>query len=165
MEPQVVYDTHGKHWTKWMGGNGIENFFDKYTIDWTPPQMLWPQFRDFLAHQNIPADLVQRIWEAIVLSARNCLGVREVIAEALNQPILLEDLGQAIKRAPGPSGLSYTIMKEWPDSALIKTHEAVAQIWEEKIILSCWNQKWLCPKPKVDPEEATLHDLQPLNLV
>jgi len=49
--------------------------------------------------------------------------------------------------------------KEWPDSALIKVHEAVAQIWKEKIIPSCWNQKWLRSKPKVDPEEATLQEM------
>jgi len=84
MEPQVVHDSHVKHGTEWMGGNGIETFFDKYTIDWTQPQMLWPQFQDFPAHQNIPADLVQRIWEAIVLPARNCLGLRERIAVALS---------------------------------------------------------------------------------
>jgi len=58
MEPHVVHDTHVKHWTERMGGNGIETFFDKYTIDWTQPQMLWPQFWDFPVHQNIQVDLV-----------------------------------------------------------------------------------------------------------
>jgi len=82
----------------------------------------------------------------------------------------LEDLRQAIKREqgksiPGPSGLSYAIMKEWPESVLIKAHQTVSEIWKEKIIPKCWNQKWLCPKPKVDPEEATLEDLRPLNLL
>ena len=56
------------------------------------------------------------------------------------------------------------MMKEWPESVLIKAHQAVSEIWKEKIIPQCWNQKWLCPKPKVDPEEATLQDLRPLNL-
>jgi len=41
----------------------------------------------------------------------------------------------------------------------------VTEIWKEKIIPQCWNQKWLCPKPKVDPEEATLQGLRPLNLL
>jgi len=153
-----------------MGGSGIETFFDQYSIDWTQPQELWPQFRDYPAHQQIPADLVLRIWDAIILPANNFHGLREEIAEALNRPISLEDRRQAIKRAPGtsvpgPSGLSYAMMKEWPESVLIKAHQAVSEIWKEKIIPQCWNQKWLCPKPKVDPEEATLQDLRPLNLL
>jgi len=90
-------------------------------------------------------------------------------SRALNQPISLEDLRQEIKRAPGnsvpgPSGLSYAMMKEWSDSALLKAHEAVDQIWKEKIIPNCWNEKWL-PKPKADPEEATLKYLRPLKLL
>jgi hypothetical protein len=127
MEPQKVHDTHAKHWKEWMGGSGIETFFDQYSIDWTQPQELWPQFRDYPAHQQIPADLVLRIWDAIILPANNFHGLREEIAEALNLPISMEDLRQAIKRAPGtsvpgPSGLSYAMMKEWPESVLIKAH-------------------------------------------
>jgi len=144
-----------------MGGSGIETFFGKFTINWTQIQMLWPQFRDYPAHQHIPADLIQRIWDAIILPVRNFLGIRDEIAEALSQPISLEDLRQAIKPAPsnsvpGPSGLSYAMMKDCSDSALIYAHEAVAKIWKEKIKSNCWNKKWLCPRSKVDPEEATL---------
>jgi len=53
---------------------------------------------------------------------------------------------------PGPSGLSYAMMKEWPESVLVRAHAAVQVIWEEKIIPVCWNKKWLFPKPKIQPD-------------
>jgi len=61
MEPQKVHDAHVQHWTEGMGGSGIETLFDQYTIDWTQPQKLLPQFRNFPAQQKIPTDLIQRI--------------------------------------------------------------------------------------------------------
>ena len=57
------------------------------------------------------------------------------------------------------------MMKEWPETVLMRVHETVDKIWREKLIPECWNKKWLCPKPKVDPEIATLNDLRPLNLL
>jgi len=125
MEPQKVHDTHVQHWTEWMGGSVIETFFDQYTIDWTQPQKLWPQFRDFPAHQKISVDLAQRIWDAIVLPANSFHGLREEISEALSQLISHDQV-------PGPSGLSYAMMKEWPESLLIKAHQAVTEIWKER---------------------------------
>jgi len=118
--------------------------------------VLWQQFRDFPAHGAIPEGLVQRIWQEI--------------GEALTQPITLEDLRIAIRLAPsssvpGPNSLSYAMMKEWPDAVLVKAHKAVKTIWDAKIIPESWNRKWLCPKPKVDPEEFTLKDLRLLNLL
>jgi len=68
-----------------MGGNGIEALFDKYTIDWTQLQALWPQFQDYPTHQNIPVDLVQIIWETIDLPANNFFGLQEEIAQALKR--------------------------------------------------------------------------------
>ena len=57
------------------------------------------------------------------------------------------------------------MMKEWPESVLVRAHAAVQAIWEDKIIPACWNKKWLCPKPKIQPDLATLQDLRPLNLL
>jgi len=83
--------------------------------------------------------------------------------EAPTQPITLEDLRIAIRFAPsssvsGPSGLAYAMLKLWPEAVLIEAHMAVKPIWEDKFIPECSSKKWLCPKPKVGPDLATLQD-------
>jgi len=118
----------------------------------------------------IPKTLVKQIWTAIIQALNEYANFPFETSEALNQPITLDDLRVAIKRLPssslpGPSGLFYAKMIEWPKAVLVKAHEAVAAIWKDKIIPECWNKKWLCPKPKIDPEKATLQDLCPLNLL
>jgi len=35
-------------------------------------------------------------------------------------------------------------------------------MWNIKLIPECWNKKWLCSTPKIDPAEQ---DLRPLNLL
>jgi exonuclease III len=170
LDPITIHDTHVQHWTEWLNGSQVKTFFDDHIIDWTNPQQHWPQFRDHPAHVAIPADLVLRIWNAIIMPKESSDAARQEISEALLQPITIEELRQSIRLAPsnsvpGPSGLSYNMMKEWPLAVLEKAHAAVAQIWEDKIVPSCWNVKWLCPKPKVQPDLATLQDLRPLNLL
>jgi len=48
------------------------------------------------------------------------------------------------------------MMKERPEPVLVRAHTAVP---------ACWNKKSLYPKPKIQPDLATLHDLRPLNLL
>jgi len=57
------------------------------------------------------------------------------------------------------------MIKEWPKPVLVQAHAAIQAIWEDKIIPSCWNKKWLCPKPKIQPDLATLQDPSPRNLL
>jgi exonuclease III len=168
-DPLNIHDTHVAHWKEWLQGTHENTFFDEHTIDWENPHQKWPEFRDYPAHKHIPKQLVQRIWTAIMQPTQDTK-TRQEIGEALSQPVTIEDLRQAIRTSPsgsvpGPSGLSYAMMKEWPESVLTKAHAAMSEIWEQKIIPSCWNKKWLCPKPKIQPDQATLQDLRPLNLL
>ena len=170
VDPVDIHDTHVEHWKEWLQGTNEKTFFDDHHIDWENAQQLWPQFRDYPAHKHIPAPLVHRIWQAITQPNLDLSDTRTEIMEALLQPISLDDLRKAIRKAPsgsvpGPSGLSYAMMKEWPEPVLARAHAAVQAIWADKIIPSCWNKKWLCPKPKVHPDLATLQDLRPLNLL
>ena len=103
------------------------------------------------------------MWRAIVQPSEDTK-TRQEIQDSLTLPITIDDLRLAIRTAPsgsvpGPSGLSYAMMKEWPEAVIIKAHAAVSEIWEQKRIPPCWNKKWLCPKPKIQPDQATLQDL------
>ena len=170
VDPIQIHDLQTTHWKKWFSSSGQPTFFDLYAIDWSAPQELYKTFLQFEAHNAIPLELLQCIWKAITSPTDTHPKLRELLTVSLARPIELEEVEHAIKKAPagsvpGPSGLSYAMMKEWPEKVVLKFHKALNHIWEQKIIPKEWNIKWLCPKPKVDPDIATLDDLRPLNLL
>jgi len=108
--------------------------------------------------------------DAIVLPTNSFHGLREEIAEAFSQPTLLEDLRQQSSEPPGTlfqAPVTYHIRHDEGMARISINHSSLGGVrhLEGEIIRNFWNQKWLYPKPKVDPEEATLQDFQPLNLL
>eukprot|EP01041_Mallomonas_annulata_P042122 gene42122-biopygen5635 len=65
--------------------------------------------------------------------------------------------------APGPTGLTYAMIKAWPAETQKMAYQALAAMWEDRQIPPWWKWRWLIPVPKkTDP---TLADLRPLTLV
>ena len=124
----------------------------------------------FPSHISIPKATLETIWEAITVPKFDDHLVKTKLAETTERPVTIEDLKAAITRAPvtsvpGPSGLSYAMMKEWTPKGLQKAFDCMTMIWETGQIPNWWKRKWLCPKAKVDPSQATLEDLRPLCLI
>ena len=169
-DPLIIHDTQVQHWKEWFGDTEANTFFDHFTIDWTEPQVHREEFLNFPTHINIPRELLHRIWNSIIQPSIKFPTIGAQIQTEVSKPITIEEVRAAIKKAPsgsvpGPSGLSYAMMKEWPEQVLVSAQETMNTIWEGKLIPEVWNIKWLCPKPKIDPEKATLDDLRPLNLL
>ena len=55
------------HWNTWLAADGLPNFFDSFSIDWSEPQALRDDFMNFLSHISIPVDTRQAIWEALTV--------------------------------------------------------------------------------------------------
>ena len=168
--PIEIHDHQARHWKQWFSETYQASFFDLHTIDWSAPHEQWQNFMNFPSHEFIPKSLLQIIWDAIISPSKEFPQLRNMLKDILERPITMAEVQLAIKRAPsgsipGPSGLSYAMMKEWPEEATKLFHSSINVLWEQKIIPQEWNLKWLCPKPKVDPEIATLNDLRPLNLL
>jgi len=133
VDPLTIHDTHGEHLKERLQETNEKTFFDNHHIDWKNVQQFWLQFRDFPAHKHIPAHMALRIWQAITQPNIDSADKRREILEALSHPILLKDLRNAIRKAPsgsmpGPSGLSYAMMKEWHEPVLVRAHTAVQAI-------------------------------------
>ena len=134
------------------------------------PYTLKDAFLSYPGQSSIPIDILTRIWEAIVGQAARFPNLADKLQEATSQIITIEELRAAIARTPassvpGPSGLSYAMMKEWPEEVLQAAHLAMTQIWETGTIPNWWQWKWNCPIPKTDPDIATLDDLRPIALL
>ncbi len=67
------------------------------------------------------------------------------------------------RSAPGFSGLSYLMVKLWPDAMVERAYDCLRDAWKNKVGLEGWGTRLLAPIPKKpDPE---LKDLRPLMLV
>ena len=169
-DPVAIHETFANHFEQWHQGNGRQTFFDDHIIDWEDIQSTREDFLTYAGHVLIPRDILIRIWDAIVAPTQKFPGLSAKLQEVTSTPITIDELRAAIQRAPassvpGPSGLSYAMMKEWPDEVLLTAHSAMTTIWDTGTIPSWWQWKWICPIPKVDPETATLDDLRPIALL
>ena len=169
-DPIAIHETFANHFEQWHQGNGRRTFFDDHVIDWEDPQRSRDFFLTYPGHALIPRDTLLLIWEAIVAPSQTFPDLSAKLQEVIKAPICIEELRAAIRRAPassvpGPSGLSYSMMKEWPEEVLLAAHTAMTMIWDTGTIPEWWQWKWICPIPKVDPDLATLDDLRPIALL
>jgi hypothetical protein len=65
--------------------------------------------------------------------------------------------------AGGISGLTYNMVKAWPDKVKELAYALLSECWANNIIPDFWRIKWLVPIPKTP--EPTLNDLRPLSLI
>ena len=169
-DPLAIHDKHTAHWRHWFSSPESPNFFTHHEIDWSYPQDSKDDFMEFPNHLCIPLNIRENIWNALTVPKYDGPAVKEKLAEATTRPVTIEDLKAAISKAsstsvPGPSGLSYLMMKTWTPKVLQEAFDAMTMIWETGQIPLWWKKKWLCPKAKVDPALATLEDLRPISLL
>jgi len=79
--------------------------------------------------------LRENIWNALTVPKYDGPAVKEKLTEATSRPVSIEDLKAAIAKAsassvPGPSGLSYAMMKTWTPKVLLEAFNAMTMIWE-----------------------------------
>ena len=169
-DPLAIHDAHTAHWRQWFLGDALSNFFSCYDIDWSSPQEHREDFMNFPAHVGIPTNILDNLWNALTVPKFDSVTVRSKLADVTSKPVSLDDLRQAIAKSstssvPGPSGLSYAMIKSWTPAVLKEAFDAMTMVWETGQIPNWWKRKWICPKAKIDPSLATLDDLRPISLL
>jgi len=53
----------------------------------------------------------------------------------------------------------------WPEELITQVHSDLSLLWATKTVPSWWQQRWLCPIPKVPTPDPGMGDLRPLMLV
>ena len=168
-DPVEIHNQHVIWWKQWYADKGFDSFFLTHQIDWTNTDAMKDSFMTFKEHLPIPIEILEKIWTAITeVSGRD-----QVLAEikaTLDTPITYDEFSRAIDlskdgSAPGVSGCSYSMMKEWNVSTRQEAFGSLTQLWQEKRIPPWWQIKYLCPKPKIAADEATLSDLRPIQLI
>lgn len=128
----------------------------------------WENFSDLHNRLGIPVDLLRRLWHAIErVPAKKDLAVS--LEEALGVPPSYEDFCRLIGKlntssAGGMSGLTYSMIKAWPEAFKAAAYSALAAIWESGVPPEYWKFKWIVPLPK-DSGEVKISRLRPIVLL
>ena len=96
--------------------------------------------------------------------------IQTQMATSLNTPPTMAEFESQIKRisrdsTPGPSGLTYNMIKAWPSEVVSAAHSALTEIWERKMIPESWKWRWIVAIPKKSDPHPLLADLRPITLV
>jgi hypothetical protein len=119
------------------------------------------QFQERYEQENIPASTLRAIWNGF------CPKVRSP-NHALAKTHSFDELDAAIRHlktnsAPGMSGLSYNMIKTWPQEVREAVYNDLRDLWERREFPDDWTWRWLAPIPKVP--DPSLNHLCPLSLL
>jgi hypothetical protein len=171
-DPVKIHSAIANHFQQWFSpppgtNTGIHSPETRWTDILTDREM----FEAHGAKQNIPTHLVETLWAAVIHPAQqpHFLEAQEAIRVALDRPPRFETFKYAIqhgktKSSPGPSGLTYTMMKQWPDQVVQTIYDLLVRLWNTKTHPDHWQQKWAVFIPKVTGSKS-LNDLRPIMLL
>ena len=114
------------------------------------------------------------IWDALQ-STRSKLDdggrgtLRERMSTILNRAPTLEEFKAVLRkgvggRAPGMTGLTYGLMKIWPEELMDRVYDLLVRQWNSDSMSEFMKWRWLCPIPKKQGD-ISMEDLRPLSLV
>ena len=118
---------------------------------------LWGRFIGFTLEESM------KIYHAII-SVPNRSKVQDALATLGDCPPSYQDFLDAIKSSPGTtasgsSGLTYAMMKAWPEEVSRLAYDLLAKMWEAKHVPDWWKFRWLAPIPK-NPLAPTVDELR-----
>jgi hypothetical protein len=67
-------------------------------------------------------------------------------------------------KASGPTGLTYDMVRNWPDTVIRRTYNILRNLWKDKHIPACAKWRWLALIQKV-PGSEKLTDMRPISLL
>ena len=109
-------------------------------------------WNELIADTRIPTEVGDTLWQAFQPRPLSLDGRKEA-DELANYTPSLEEFTKYImtlnpRSAPGFSGLSYLMVKLWPDSVIERAYDCLVEAWKNKVGLVGWGTRLLAPIPK-----------------
>jgi hypothetical protein len=144
-------------------------------VDWLTVYENYEMFIELTNATGVPLELRDLIWQAMQSTSdklderKGELTLREQMSEILNTAPTLEEFTAVIRkgvggRTPGMTGLTYGLMKIWPEDVIKKVYDLMVQQWTNKAMPEFMKWRWLCHIPK-KMGDIRREDLRPLSLV
>ena len=130
----------------------------------------WRQDHEDHLLQTLAADATPDVQSLLdELQHKPTQDIRNEIAKALAAPITLADfkaslLSSAPKTAPGPSGITISMLKSIPEELLETLFHHYNAMWEAKYVPASWRKRVMAMIPKHD-NAPTIQDMRPIMLL
>jgi hypothetical protein len=167
-DPSEVHKTWTEHFTNYY--KIPEEFKNELhrADDWMPIITDRQRFMLIHSNSNIPQWCLDTAFDALQVKP-GALQVRSTLSVSLEPPPTVEDLYKSIRHtktnsAPGPSGLSYNMLKSFPREMVEYVHSLLAHYWLPGPKPKSWKWRWLHLIPKTIKDVMGLNDCRPLML-
>jgi len=138
--------------------------------DWRPMIQNKDKFLSIFQSSNIPSWCLDIVYQALQ-EKPEALAVRNVLISSLETPPTLAEFKSAIRHtktnsAPGPSGLSYNMLKSLPRDMVEWVHDKWVWFWNlpHDDLPKSWRWRYLHQLPKNFMEIMGFNDFRPLML-
>jgi hypothetical protein len=134
--------------------------------DWTILMTDYDDFKSHFPNANIPDDIMRILYNAI--QQRPSEEKQLALAASLNKEPTQHEFEKALRRpngnsAAGKSGLSYNMMKIWPDDLKSDFFQLLLQLWNQNITPPYWKEEMINLIPKVPL--PSIDQLRPITLL
>jgi hypothetical protein len=111
------------------------------------------------------------------------LKIHHALTNVKNRDKVFDELSEGILRTPpsyetfrhsvchhagdtagGMQGLTFAMMKAWPEEVMKQVYDLLCSLWVERMVPMWWQYRWLIPIPK-RPETPSLQELRPIVLL
>jgi hypothetical protein len=138
------------------------------TVDWEPIVSDRSRFMDIHRDSNIPQWCLDNVFLALQIKPQ-AYQVHDILSVTLADPPSIEDLYKSIRcaktnSAPGPSGLSYNMLKSMPREMVEQLHTWLALLWQSRTKIASWGWRWLHLISKTITAKVGLNDCRPIML-
>ena len=169
VNPEAVHAMVTEHFRKWYAAPTSRSSPLHTDKSWEASLASLDTFQDTIAHTKTPLWASAVIYDAMMNNPHRDDTAAELQLLLITPPSF-EEFTTAIKHlhngsAPGVSGLSYNMIKSWPDSCKQMAYDCLSKQWEDKHVCSSWKWRWLVPIPKKQNDITQLNDLRPLMLL
>ena len=166
--PAAVHDMITSHFKDWYASPATPDLLHT-NPDWKAYLADLPSFQASVCHTGVPPWASALIYDAITNMPQREATETELSALFASPPTY-SDFSRTIRNlknnsAPGMSGLSYNMIKAWPDSCKQMAYECLSRQWTAKHVCPSWRWRWLVPIPKKHNDLTLLSDLRPLMLI
>ena len=134
--PETVHTAATVHFKEWYAMP--DHLMDTlHSIDdWRPHLQNYDDFRASYPNSKVPDHLMRQIFVAMQ-DVDNAQTVRSQLTEELSAPPTYDEFEKKLRNlkgysSPGPSGLSYNMLKKAPDTAVKELYKCLKQMWVNK---------------------------------
>ena len=170
LDPQIIYDRIAEHFRQWyaLPDHPAERLPHDTWTRWSKNPESTMTYLTSLGIPLAPASLLSK---GILATTESPSVIGRVFLDLISKKDVMPSMDEFIAsiastpdgKAPGPSGITYTMIKGWPLAVKEWAYQCLCTLWQGDNMGAWWSTKLLFPIPK--DSNPTLATLRPIMLL